>query len=107
MAQAKAAAGPIGSLAVLRRFRGSASRVRVTVIISLVLICGSFASAAVIQMRQDRARALSQAAAFGERRAHEMAMDLGAALDRYAAIGNAFANAAASAETSAALSEAG
>jgi signal transduction histidine kinase len=107
MPQAQAAAGPTAGFAFLRRFRGSANRVRATVIVCLVLICGSFASTAVIQMRNDRAEALSQAAEFGARRAHEMAADLGATLDRYAAIGNAFANAATSPETSAALAEAG
>jgi signal transduction histidine kinase len=107
MPQAQAAAGPIAGIAFLRRFRGSASRVRVTVVICVILICGSFASVALIQMRNDRDRALSQAAEFGERRSHEMAADLGASLDRYAAIGSAFANAATSAETSAALAEAG
>ena len=107
MPQAQATAGPIAGIAFLRRFRGSASRVRVTVIVCLVLICGSFASTALIQMRNDRTRALSQAAEFGARRAQEMAADLSATLDRYAAIGSAFANAATSPETSAALAEAG
>jgi signal transduction histidine kinase len=107
MPQAQAAAGPIAGIAFLRRFRSSASRVRITVVVCLILICGSFASVALIQMSNDRARALSQAAEFGERRAHEMATDLGASLDRYAAIGSAFANAVTSAETSAALAEAG
>ncbi|HEX9159848.1 MAG TPA: ATP-binding protein [Rhizomicrobium sp.] len=107
MPQAQAAAGPIAGLALLRRFRGSANRVRVTVIVCLVLICGSFASTATIQMRNDRASALSQAAEFGARRAQETAADLSVSLDHYAAIGSAFANAATSPETSAALSEAG
>jgi signal transduction histidine kinase len=107
MPQAQAAAGPIARLAPLRRFRGSAYRVRITVIVCLVLICGSFASTAMIQMRNERVSALSQAAEFGARRAQEMAADLGATLDRYAAIGTAFANAATSPETSAALAEAG
>ena len=81
--------------------------IRVTVVVSLVLICGSFMAAAAIQMRSDRARALAEAQSFDERRANEIALDLSAALDRYAAIGAAFANATTSAETSAALSEAG
>ena len=89
-----------------RRLRGLAGHVRLTVIVCLVLICGSFASAAMIQMRLDRAHALAQAAAFGERRAQEMATDLATQLDRYRATGAAFASAEASAETSAALSEA-
>jgi signal transduction histidine kinase len=79
----------------------------VSVIALLILICGSFASAALIQMRNDRAHALAQAAEFGARRANEIAADIDATLDRYAAIGGAFANAATSPETSAALAEAG
>ncbi|HLY04229.1 MAG TPA: HAMP domain-containing sensor histidine kinase [Rhizomicrobium sp.] len=107
MPQAQAAAGPIAGILLLRKFRASANRVPVLVIVCLVLICGSFTSTALLQMRNDHARALSQAAEFGARRAQEMAADLGASLDRYAAIGKAFANAAASPETSAALAEAG
>jgi signal transduction histidine kinase len=79
----------------------------VTVVLSVVLICGSFAAAAAIQMRNDRAHALAEAMSFDNERAEEIALDLGGALNRYAAIGAAFANAAGSAETSAALSEAG
>ena len=58
-------------------------------------------------MRNDRAHALSEAASFDDERAQELALDLGGELNRYAAIGAAFTNAASSAETSAALSEAG
>ena len=49
----------------------------------------------------------SEAASFDDERAQELALDLGGELNRYAAIGAAFTNAASSAETSAALSEAG
>ncbi|HTT81898.1 MAG TPA: HAMP domain-containing sensor histidine kinase [Rhizomicrobium sp.] len=91
----------------LRRLRSASWNVRTTVIVCVILICGSFASAAVIQMQRDRAHALSQAAGFTARRAEEIATDLGAALSRYAAIGAAFASARGSAETSAALAQAG
>ncbi|HEX4158805.1 MAG TPA: HAMP domain-containing sensor histidine kinase [Rhizomicrobium sp.] len=87
--------------------RGASWNVRATVIVCVVLICGSFASAAVIQMQRDREHALSQATDFTQRRAEETATDLGAALDRYAAIGAAFASARGGAETSAALAQAG
>jgi signal transduction histidine kinase len=107
MPQPQAAAGPLAGQALLRRFRGSANRTRLNVMICLVLICGSFASAALIQMRNDRAHALAQAAEFDTRRAREIAADVDSMLDRYAAIGSAFANAATSPETSAALAEAG
>ncbi|HUB84855.1 MAG TPA: ATP-binding protein [Rhizomicrobium sp.] len=80
---------------------------RVVVLLSVILIGGSFASAAVIQMRLDHARALDQATFLETRRAEETARDFSATLDRYVALGTAFATATGSAETSAALSEAG
>jgi signal transduction histidine kinase len=107
MSQAQAAAGSAGTFLFLRRLRSANWNVRATVIACVVLICGSFASAAFIQMQRDRQHALSQAAGFTESRAAEMSTDLGAALDRYAAIGAAFASARGSAETSAALAQAG
>jgi signal transduction histidine kinase len=109
MAESRAAVGTAWSLPgflswPLRRVAGS---IRITVALSVVLICGSFAAAAFIQMRNDRAHALSEAASFDDERAQQLALDLGGELNRYAAIGTAFTNAASSAETSAALSEAG
>jgi len=109
MAESRAAIGTAWSLPgflswPLRRVAGN---IRITVALSVVLICGSFAAAAFIQMRNDRAHALSEAASFDDERAQELALDLGGELNRYAAIGAAFTNAASSAETSAALSEAG
>jgi signal transduction histidine kinase len=86
---------------------GILRNVRFTIVISLVLICGSFAGAAVVQMRLDRAHAMDQAAMFTQRRAGEIATDLSTTLNRYQALGAAFANATESAETGAALSEAG
>jgi signal transduction histidine kinase len=105
---AQAAAGPIGSVtqSVAARVRAAMRNVRFTVVLSLVLIAGSFAAASAIQMRLDRSHALAQAAQFDERRAREIAADLSATLDRYAALGAAFANAT-GAESAAALSEAG
>jgi signal transduction histidine kinase len=87
--------------------KGMTRHVRWTVAISIILIFGSFISAAVIQMRRDRAHALDQAAFIETRRAQEIASDFSATLDRYAALGAAFANAQSNTETSAALSEAG
>jgi len=81
--------------------------VRVVVILSVILITGSFASAAIIQMRLDRARALDQAAYLESRRAAQVATDFSATLERYVALGSAFANSTGTAETSAALSEVG
>jgi hypothetical protein len=65
--------------------------VRVVVIASVVLISGSFASAAIIQMRLDREHALAQAATFDIQRARSLAAELSSSLDRYAAIGQGFA----------------
>ena len=109
MAESRAAVGTAGSLPgflswPLRRVAGN---IRITVALSVILICGSFAAAAFIQMRNDRAHALAEAASFDDERAQELALDLGGELNRYAAIGAAFTNATNSAETSAALSEAG
>src|SRR5690349_13890078 len=66
--------------------------IRATVVVCLVLIAGSFAAAAAIQMRLDRAHALSQAAYYEQRRAQDIATIAGRALDRYAEAGRAFAN---------------
>lgn len=90
-----------------RAVAGAATRnIRMTVAISLVAIAGSFASAAAIQMRMDRAHALDQASHFETRRAVELSSELSAVLGRYAALGKAFANARVP-DTSAALSDAG
>jgi signal transduction histidine kinase len=86
--------------------KAATRNIRMTVAIALALIAGSFASAAAIQMRLDRTRALDQASSFETGRAHELSGELAAALDRYAALGAAFANAA-SPDTTAALSDAG
>jgi hypothetical protein len=109
MAQSRAFTGPVDALAapVQKSARAGTRHIRIVVIISLLLIAGSFASAGAIQMRLDRMHAMTQAAAFDDRRAQEIATDLSSILDRYEALGTAFANAAPSAETSAALSEAG
>jgi signal transduction histidine kinase len=97
--------------AIGRIFTGAMRRttrsVRGTIVISILLIFGSFVSAAVIQMRMDRVHALAQAGLIETQRASEIASDLSSTLDRYAALGAAFANAELSPDTSAALSEAG
>jgi len=97
--------------AISRTFSGAVKRatrsVRWTIVISILLIFGSFVSAAIIQMRMDRAHALSQARTIELRRASDMAAQLSTTLDRYAAVGAAFANSEMAPDTSAALSEAG
>jgi signal transduction histidine kinase len=96
-----------GARAYTGAMRLATRNVRWTILISILLIFGSFVSAAVIQMRLDRMHALDQASAMEARRAQELAADYAATLDRYAALGTAFANAIPNVETSAALSEAG
>ncbi len=109
MALGGAALGPAGLFSrTLSRTGAAATRnIRMTVVVSLVLICGSFASAAAIQLRLDRGRALDLAGQFETRRAQDIAADLSTTLDHYAALGSAFVNATGSAEASAALSDAG
>ena len=96
-----------GARAYSGAMRVATRNVRWTILISIVLIFGSFVSAAVIQMRLDRIHALDQATVMEARRAQELAADYAATLDRYAALGAAFTNAIPNVETSAALSEAG
>jgi signal transduction histidine kinase len=64
---------------------------RLMVPISIALICGSFAAAAVLSMRLDRAHALNQAAHFEAQRARDLAAVAGASLDRLAEAGLDFA----------------
>jgi signal transduction histidine kinase len=64
---------------------------RYTVPICIVLICGCFAAAALLQMRLDRSHALAQAATFESERAAAIASATGQTLDRYARLGAVFA----------------
>ena len=64
---------------------------RIVVPVCILLICGSLAAAAAIQMRLDRLHALSQAAGFHQSRAVGIAFGTGRALDRYARMGSVFA----------------
>jgi signal transduction histidine kinase len=65
--------------------------IRFTVALCIVLICGSFAATALLEMRLDKSHALAQAARFEQARALELARATGAALDRYARMGAVFA----------------
>ena len=65
--------------------------IRVTVPVCILLICGSFAAMALLQMRLDRSRALAEAARFERARAADLAGNTAAALDRYARMGAVFA----------------
>jgi signal transduction histidine kinase len=92
---------------VIRTLGRAQGNVRIIVIGSLLLIFGCFASAALIEMHLDRARALSAAAEHQEQRAKDLAGALDDALDRYASIGEAFAATSLDAESAAALAEVG
>src|SRR5690242_21935008 len=72
--------------------RAASRNIRLTVVVSVVLICGSFAAAAALQMQNDRAHALTQAEYFETRRAGDVAAAAGASLERIAALGRAFAD---------------
>ncbi len=85
------------SLAVRGPARFASRHVRATVVISLVLICGSFAAAAALQMRFARVHALGEAQYFETRRAQEIAQVADASLERMAQTGRAFADGASSA----------
>lgn len=65
---------------------------RLTVPLCLVLIFGCFAAASMLSMRLDRQHALAQAALFENRRAHDLAAVAAANLDRFAALGLAYAD---------------
>ena len=77
------------ALADVRRL---SRNVRLTVPVCLALICGSLAAAALLQMRNDRAHALSQAASFENARARDLAGVTAQNLGRFAAAGIFYAN---------------
>jgi signal transduction histidine kinase len=58
----------------------------------IILICGCFAAAALVQMRLDRDHALNQATAFARMHAADQAKAAGATLDRFARMGTVFAS---------------
>jgi signal transduction histidine kinase len=68
----------------------STRNIRLTVILSVIAICGSFAAAAGLQMQRDRVHALNQAAQFESARSGEIAAAMDSSFDRYAALGRAF-----------------
>jgi signal transduction histidine kinase len=65
--------------------------IRFTVPLCIVLICGSFAACALLQMRLDRSHALNQASAFVQERIGDIATAAGRTLDGYARAGALFA----------------
>ena len=91
MAQLRALRGPweIAGLSLPRRILRNT---RLMVPISIALICGSFAAAAMISLRMDRSHALNEAAHFEAARAQDLAQVAASALDRMAATGIRFAS---------------
>jgi signal transduction histidine kinase len=94
MALSETASRPSGAATgvLARAARFAALHVRTTVAISLVLICGSFAAAAALQMRFDRVHALGQASYFEARRAADIAAVVSAGLDAKERLGRAYAD---------------
>jgi len=66
--------------------------VRITVPVCILLICGSFAGAALLQMRLDRIHALNQAEAAQAARSGGIAMGIGRTFGRYARMAQVFAD---------------
>ena len=94
MAQGDTAFWPIDAVT---GFAGHAARfasrsIKITVAISVVLICGAFAAASGLQMRFDRLHALNQASYFESRRASDVAAVVESSLARIEAQGMAFAD---------------
>ncbi|HEX4635877.1 MAG TPA: HAMP domain-containing sensor histidine kinase [Rhizomicrobium sp.] len=64
---------------------------RYTIPVCILLICGCFAAAALLQMRLERSHALAQAASFERARIATAARTTGQVLDGYARLGAVFA----------------
>ncbi len=79
---------------VLSRLAGLAARhIRLTTLLCIVLICGSFAAAAVLQLRMGKAQAMRLATALEIQRDQEVALSIGLRLDRNGAVAARFAGA--------------
>ncbi len=94
MAQGNAAFWPLDAAAALGAgaARWTSRNIKLTVVVSVALICGAFAAASGLQMRLDRVHALSQARYFEARRAADIASVAEANLERMAAFGRSFAD---------------
>ena len=94
MAEATTHSGSRGILAALLEHPFARRMVRdgrYTIPICIILICGCFAAAALLQMRLDRNHALAQATAFEHKRIQALARTTGLTLDRYARLATLFA----------------
>ncbi len=77
----------IGSAWLAGVGRAATRNIRLTVLVCIVLICGSFGAAAFLQMQNDKLHALQQAQFYEGERAQDVAAAAGASLDRLAAHG--------------------
>src|SRR5262245_58117516 len=78
-------------LAVRGTARWMTRNLRLAVPLVIFLVCGSFAAAALLDMRLERSRDLDAAARYEQRRAVSLAAVTGEALDRFAEAGLAYA----------------
>ena len=92
MAQSRIAFWPATDGLLAGTGRLAARNIRLTVVVAVALICGSFAAAATLQMRFDRVHAFEQANFFETRRAHDIAAVIAASLERYRELGAQFAD---------------
>ena len=86
---ARPTAGPHGLLARIAAL--PTRNIRLTVVLCVLAIGGSFAAAGALQMNFDRLQAYRQASYFEARRAHEIASVAAASLARYERLGRSFA----------------
>jgi signal transduction histidine kinase len=94
MAEATTHSGSRGILAILLENPFARRLVRdgrYTIPVCIILICGCFAAAALLQMRLDRSHALAQATTFEQERTQALARATGQTLDRYVRLGAVFA----------------
>src|SRR3569832_1614218 len=82
----------IGSTWLAGVGRAATRNIRLTVLVCIVLICGSFGAAAFLQMQNDKLHAVQQAQYYEAERARDVAAAAGASFDRLAALGRAFAD---------------
>ena len=82
----------VGSSLLAGVGRTATRNIRLTVLICIALICGSFGAAAFLQMQNDKLHALQQAQYYEAERAQDVAAAAGASFDRLAALGRAFAD---------------
>ena len=92
--------------AAARTADAAGRNVRLTAVLSVLLIFACFAAATMLQMRRDYANALRMAEAYSNAQAQVLASDTGRTLDRLASLGAAFVNAIEGASAAAVIEQA-